>query len=290
MTATIGILVALIGDGWLQTAPAAEDVAAARTFVGSTAGEERTLGGVSLCWCPPGRFRMGSPVEEAGHRADEAAVEVTLSRGFWMGKFEVTQAQWSRVVGPFPQPQNGGAGADVPVHWVSFLDAEDFCRRLTQQAREAGELREPWEFRLPTEAQWEYACRAGTATAFSSGATLTKDRANFGQAYNGRPSGEPETGASRVGRYPANAWGLCDMHGNEWEWCRDWYHPRLPGGTDPDLSTVKGAVNRDGTHSRVRRGGAWVEPAEFCRSAVRLRYEPERRSDHIGFRMVLVQK
>lgn len=263
---------------------------AADVPVGSRAGEERRVDGIPLCWCPPGQFRMGSPEAEAHHRPDETAVDVTLSRGFWMGKFEVTQEQWRRVVGPFPQPQNGGEGADWPVHWVSFVEAEDFCRRLTERARTAGELSERWEFRLPTEAQWEYACRAVSTTAYAYGATLTKADANFGQEYRGRPSGLPGTGASRVGHYPANAWGLCDMHGNEWEWCRDWYHARLPGGTDPDLFDQRGAPNRDGTYSKVRRGGAWVESAAFNRSAVRLRFEPERRSDHIGFRIVLVQK
>jgi formylglycine-generating enzyme len=277
-------LAVLIGVALVQS------VSAADSLIGSRAGEVRQIDGISLCWCPPGQFRMGSPVDEAHHRPDEAAVDVKLSRGSWMGKFEVTQEQWRRVVGSFPQPQNGGEGAEVPVHWVSFLEAEDFCRRLAQRVRERDELPAQWEFRLPTEAQWEYACRAGSTTAFANGATLTKDNANFGQEYNGRPSGKAGTGASRAGRYAANAWGLCDMHGNEWEWCRDWYHARLPGGTDPDLSSQPGVPNRDGTFSRVRRGGAWVEPAEFCRSAVRLRFEPERRSDHIGFRIVLIQK
>ena len=96
--------------------------------------------------------------------------------------------------------------------------------------------------------------------------------------------------ASKVGSYPANAWGLHDMHGNVWEWCRDWYHSTLPGGVDPDLSAVKGTINRDGTYSRVRRSGAWIEDGWACRSAIRLRYEPERRSDHIGFRVVAVRQ
>jgi formylglycine-generating enzyme required for sulfatase activity len=89
-----------------------------------------------------------------------------------------------------------------------------------------------------------------------------------------------------VGSYTANLWGLHDMHGNVWEWCRDYYHGRLPGGTDPDLSDVVGDRNRDGSYSRVRRGGAWIEGERFCRSACRLRYEPHRGSDHIGFRVI----
>jgi formylglycine-generating enzyme len=100
----------------------------------------------------------------------------------------------------------------------------------------------------------------------------------------------PTGGSRRVGSYRANAWGIHDMHGNVWEWCRDWYHARLPGGVDPDLSDVVGVANRDGSHSRVRRGGAWIEPAWACRSACRLRYEPPRRSDHIGFRAFVVDR
>jgi formylglycine-generating enzyme required for sulfatase activity len=229
---------------------------------------------------------MGSPPDEPGHRADEAQVEVTLTQGFWMGKYEVTQGQWRRVVGALPGIVNADVGDDFPVYSVSFIEAEEFCRRLTEQARASGKLPPDWEFRLPTEAQWEYACRAGSTTPFSFGETLTSAEACFGKPYNGTPTGVPGSASSRAGSYAANAWGLHDMHGNEWEWCRDWYHAQLPGGVDPDLSALKGLSNRDGTYSRVRRGGAWVESAAFCRSAVRLRYEPARRADHIGFRVI----
>lgn len=259
-------------------------------FSGSKAGAECTAGGVKLCWCPPGKFVMGSPSNEPGHRPDEAQVEVTLTRGFWMGKYEVTQGQWKRIVGEIPGKLIAGEGDDFPVYWVNFLEAEEFCRKLTTLARTAGELPANWEIRLPTEAQWEYACRAGTTTAFAFGDTLTRQQANHGRPYRNAPPGFPDGSATRVGSYPANAWGLHDMHGNEFEWCRDWYHAQLPGGVDPDLSGVKGAPNRDGTYSRVRRGGAWTDQAPFCRSALRLRYEPERRADHIGFRVIAVQR
>jgi formylglycine-generating enzyme required for sulfatase activity len=231
---------------------------------------------------------MGSPPDEPGRRPDEGQVGVTLSTGFWIGQFEVTQAQWKQEMREIPGPLNAGIGDAYPVSWVSFPDAEEFCRRLTQRARAAGELTADWEFRLPTEAQWEYACRAGSKTAFSFGDTLNPSQANIGKPYAGRADGTPGAAAREVGRYPANAWGLHDMHGNEFEWCRDWYHARLPGGTDPDLSDVQGERNRDGTYSRVRRGGAWMDEPQFCRSALRLRYEPARSSDHIGFRVVLV--
>ena len=256
-------------------------------LLGSRAGEERSVAGVKFCWCPPGRFTMGSPPAEPGRRADEAQVEVTLSHGFWMGRYEVTQAEWRRVIGAIPVELNAGAGDDFPVYGVSYLEAEAFCRKLTSDAKAAGELPAGWAFRLPTEAQWEYACRAGTTTPFSCGETLTSADATFGKPYDGTPTGVPGSAATKAGTCAANAWGLCDMHGNEWEWCRDWYHGTLPGGIDPDLSTVQGARNRDGTYSRVRRGGAWVEAASECRSSMRLRYEPERRSDHIGFRISL---
>lgn len=259
------------------------------SFFGTKAGQEIEVGGVLLCWCPPGKFRMGSPTDEPGRRADESPVEVTLTKGFWAGKHEVTQGQWKRVMGEVPGPLNAGAGDDLPVYWVSFIEAEAFCQRLTEQTRASGKLAAGWKFELPTEAQWEYACRAGTTTAFSFGDTLTDRQANIGKPYNGTPTGVPGSAATPVGSYPANAWGLHDMHGNEFEWCRDWYHAQRPGGIDPDLSELKGQPNRDGTFSRVRRGGAWMDPATFCRSAMRLRYEPERRADHIGFRVVIMR-
>jgi len=208
-----------------------------------------------------------------------------------MGKYEVTQGQWRRIVGALPGGVAVGEGDDLPVHSVNYAEAETFCRELTARAYASGDLPEEWQVDLPTEAQWEYACRAGTITATAFGDMLSSRQANFaGKPYNGAEAGPSLNRAVPVGRYPSNAWGLHDMHGNAFEWCRDWYHATLPGGDDPDLSSVKGTMNRDGTFSRVRRGGAWNDDGKFCRSAFRLRYEPERRSDHIGFRIVAVQK
>jgi formylglycine-generating enzyme len=150
-----------------------------------------------------------------------------------------------------------------------------------------------WAFRLPTEAQWEYACRAGTTTATAFGDSLSSRQANFqGKPYNGAAEGPSLKRAAPVGSYPANPWGLHDTHGNVFEWCRDWYHAKLPGGTDPDLSSAAatGALNRTGDRSRVRRGGCWADEGWPCRSAFRLRFEPERRHDHIGFRVVAVRE
>ena len=255
------------------------------------AGDERTFAGIRACWCPPGRFTMGSPATETGRRADEAQVEVQLTRGFWMGKFEITQAEWTRVVGRLPSPPPSavtGLGADVPVYWVSYDDATRFCDVATALGRADASVPVGWAFGLPSEAQWEYACRAGTTSATAFGDTLAVSRANFDPAAETR--GRPLSGTARpVGCYAANAWGLHDMHGNVWEWCRDYYHGRLPGGVDPDLSRVPGERNGDGTHSRIRRGGAWIESARFCRCAARLRYEPHRSSDHIGFRIIVAE-
>ena len=262
------------------------------TLRGTKAGDEIEIRGVKFCWCPASKFKMGSPASEAWHRPDEEQVEVTLTKGFWMGKYEVTQGEWKRVMGTthgdLTRELNAGVGETFPVYWVSYKDAEEFCRKLTAEARAAGALPEGWTVRLPTEAQWEYACRAGTTTAYSFGDTLSERQANVGKPYNGTPTGVPGSAASAVGSYPANAWGLHDMHGNEFEWCRDWYHARLPGGTDPFQREV-GSPNRDGSSSRVRRGGAWTDKPEFCRSAVRIRFEPHRSSDHIGFRVAITQ-
>jgi formylglycine-generating enzyme len=262
-------------------------------FTGSKAGDEREVAGVKLCWCPPGKFTMGSPLDEPERRVDEDQVEVTLTEGFWTGKYEVTQGQWKRVLGKVPSKPTAELpeGDDYPVGNMNFVQVESFCAKLTELGRKSGDLPEGWEFRLPTEAQWEYACRAGTKTATSFGDKLSSKQANFkGKPYNGAEPGPSLGKAAKVGLYPANPWGLHDTHGNTFEWCRDWYHARLPGGTDPDLSGTKGVANRDGTFSRVRRGGAWDDDGKHCRSAFRLRYEPERGYDHIGFRVVAVQR
>jgi formylglycine-generating enzyme len=260
-------------------------------FNGFKAGDEREVVGIKLCWCPPGKFITGSPASEPDRNPDEEQVEVTLTKGFWIGKYEVTQGQWKRVVGKLPGALTaaGGEGDDFPVYNVNYSEAEAFCLKLIELGRQSGDLPKGWAFRLPTEAQWEYACRAGTKTATSFGDKLSSRQANFqGKPYNGAEKGPSLNRATKVGSYAANAWGLHDMHGNVYEWCRDWYHHKLPGGDDPDLSSIKGTMNRDGTFSRVRRGGAWCDDGRPCRSAFRLRYEPERRYDHIGFRVVAV--
>jgi sulfatase modifying factor 1 len=274
----------------LAVEPCADEAEIPKTgvpFIGTRPGEERRVADVRLCWCPAGKFIMGSPRTEPERRPDEDQVEVTLTKGFWMAKYEATQGEWKRVIGELPGPLTAELpeANDLPVGNVNFSAAERFCQKLTELGRRLGELPEGWEFRLPTEAQWEYACRAGTTMATSFGDKLSSTQANFkGKAYNGGEPGPSLGRAAKVGSYAANPWGLHDLHGNTFEWCRDWYHPKLPGGADPDLHAAK-----EGASSRVRRGGCWADEGWPCRSAFRLRFEPERRYDHIGFRVVAVQ-
>jgi len=228
---------------------------------------------------------MGSPPTEPERRPGEDQVEVTLSRGFWLAKYETTQSQWRRIMGALPGPLTAElpAGDNLPVGNVNFGEVEAFCKQLSDLARAAGTLPENWDIRLPTEAQWEYACRAGTTTATAFGDSLSSSQANFkGKSYNTAAQGPSLGRATRVGSYRANAWGLHDMHGNTFEWCRDWYHSRLPGGVDPDMYLARST-------SRVRRGGCWADEGWPCRSAFRLRFEPERRYDHIGFRVAAIE-
>lgn len=266
----------------------------AAAFTGARLGEERTLDRIKFCWCPPGKFIMGSPPSEPERRPGEDQVEVTLTKGFWMAKYEATQGDWKRIMGKLPGPPTDELpeGDDLPVGNVNFAEAEAFCQKLTERSHQSGILPKNWEVRLPTEAQWEYACRAGTTTATAFGDKLGNKQANFkGKPYNGGEADPAPGRAAKVGSYPPNAWGLCDMHGNTYEWCRDWYHAKLPGGVDPDLHDAKDSAqkNRTGDYSRVRRSGCWVDDGWPCRSACRLRFEPDRRYDHIGFRIVLVQ-
>jgi formylglycine-generating enzyme required for sulfatase activity len=182
------------------TEPGGQARIRAGAFLGSKAGDEREVAGIKVCWCPAGKFRMGSPRDEPERRPGEDQVEVTLTRGFWMGKFEVTQGQWKQVIGKLPGELTARlpAGDDYPVGNVNFAEAEAFCHKLTELGRQSGVLPWNWEFRLPTEAQWEYACRAGTTTASSFGNKLSSKQANFkGKPYNG---GEPGPSLNRAAK------------------------------------------------------------------------------------------
>jgi formylglycine-generating enzyme required for sulfatase activity len=236
-----------------------------------------------MVWIPPGRFTMGSPPKEADRREDEGPqTEVTLTKGFWLGKHEVTQREWLEVMGSNPSHFKGGP--DLPVDTVSWDEATGYCKKLTERERVAKRLPEGYEYCLPTEAQWEYACRAGTKSATAYGERLSSSQANFDgrYPYNGGAKGPYLGKTAKVGSYAPNGWGLYDMHGNVREWCLDRYEHELPGGS---VSDPRGPWS--GSY-RVRRGGSWIFNGRNCRSAYRLRDVPGYQSDDLGFRLALV--
>ena len=236
---------------------------------------------LDMLWCKPGTFMMGSPEDEKDRGNDETQHEVTLTQGFWLGKYEVTQAQWKKVVGANP---SGFKGASRPVEKVSWKDAIKFCEKLTQMEKSAGRLPEGWAYTLPTEAQWEYACRAGTTTATSFGNRLSSRQANFNGIHlsDGAAKGPNLRKTTKVGSYPANAWGFHDMHGNVYEWCSD------RNGKYPDGSVTDPVGSSDGSF-RVLRGGRWGTSGRYVRSALRCCLKPDDRapSTGLGFRLSL---
>jgi formylglycine-generating enzyme required for sulfatase activity len=238
---------------------------------------------VELIWCPPGTFLMGSPETELGReKYGEEQVSVVLRKGFWIGKTEVTQLQWRQIMRTTPWRRKGDDSKerdDYPVTWVDYGDAASFCERLTNTERHIGSLADDQEYRLPTEAQWEYAARAGTSTRFSfgDGDSSLAEYAWFDR--NTKDAKEPY--AHRVRAKKPNPWGLHDVHGNVEEWCRDWYDNRLAGGIDPD-GPARGSA-------RLVRGGCWEYGARYCRSAQRLASDPDFRNGGRGFRVVRVQ-
>jgi sulfatase modifying factor 1 len=235
------------------------------------AGDTFTVPDLSLemLWVTPGTFDMGSPTSEAGRNSNETQHQVTLTNGFWLGKHEVTQAQWEQVMGSNP---SNFKGANRPVETVSWNDAVEFCEKLTELERAAGRLSAGMTYQLPTEAQWEYACRAGTTTAYSWGNSITASNANYSSSGIGQ--------TRDVDQYAANAWGFHDMHGNAFEWCADWYG-NYPTGAVRD--PVGPAVGSD----RVKRGGSWNFTANIARSAIRNWYEPAYSILNLGFRLSL---
>jgi len=236
---------------------------------------------IELVPIPAGEFTMGSPAKEKGREADEELVRVMLTRPFRLGKTEVTQGQWEQVMGS--KPWNGQeyvrADKDCPAIYVSWDDATKFCETLTDLERKAGTLKANEEYRLPTEAEWEYACRAGTQTAFSFGDYETQ----LGECawFGGNAWNVGEAYAHKVGLKKPNPWGLHDMHGNVWEWCSDWYGEELPGGKNP--------VGARGGSFRVCRGGSWWLAPGSCRSADRDSYIPSLRRLSLGFRVARTQ-
>jgi uncharacterized protein (TIGR02996 family) len=234
---------------------------------------------------PPGTFKMGSLGREAGRMNDEQSHSVKITKGFWLGIYPVTQGEYRTLMGKNPSFFNSrkkickGLEADrLPVEMVSWDDTQKFLAELNK--RDADQI-QGWRYRLPTEAEWEYACRGGMSNRwpFHFGSEITTEIANF-ESFDG-PNLDR---TSVVGSYPPNAFGLYDMHGNVDEWVNDWcdyeYYPRSPA-EDPPGAEI-------GT-SKMIRGGSWRGEEDDCRAAVRIGERVERKEENIGFRVALVR-
>ena len=240
---------------------------------------------------PPGTFLMGTPADEPeSYPWEKPQTVVTFTYGFKMGKYEVTQAEYQAVMGGNPSYFSGVTNR--PVEQMTWASAMDYCARLTASQKAAGCLPAGWRYRLPTEAEWEYACRAGTTTAFGYGPALRSGMANFigKQEYDAATGTVINTKGididkpTIVGSYAPNAWGLYDMHGNLWEWCLDYWGDAPPGGNVVDpFGPVTGT-------DRVVRGGCWYTSARVCRSSYRGRGNPVFKGNETGFRIVLAPK
>jgi len=270
---------ALLGSRYVRRssgrAVAQREIEIASGLSGHLAGEEREFEiapGLKLkfCWCPAGTFMMGSPESEPDRYAEETLHQVTLSKGFWIAKNQTTQGQWEKVMGRNPSYFKE-VGSDAPVERVRWNEATAFCARLNKLAPPGI----GWRYSLPTEAQWEYACRAGSTTRFGFG----DDDADLAEYswLDANSDNKPHP----VGLKKPNAWGIHDMHGNVWEWCEDTYsdYPNAPV-TDP-----MGAAS--GTY-RVYRGGSWFNKPELARSANRNWDIGAIRYFFVGFRLARV--
>ena len=218
---------------------------------------------------------MGSPTVEENRDATETQHRVHISEWFLMGVAEVTQSEWDAVMGKNPSDFQGDNNPSapsrptfaLPVENVSWEAAREFCRKLSEKER--------WTYRLPTEAEWEYACRAETTTPYNFGRGIGGDRANYGS---------PVTSGTRMaGSFAANAWGLYDMHGNVWEWCEDWYGKYPQGEATDPTGPAEGEFH-------VMRGGAWNAPSGECRAAYRNGRVDAGRGGCVGFRVVSTPK
>jgi formylglycine-generating enzyme required for sulfatase activity len=238
--------------------------------------------GLTMVWIKPGTFVMGSPTGEVDHfdYYEGPQTVVTLTRGFWMGQHLVTQGEYVTAVGSNPSFFTGDL--NLPVESVAWSDATNYCGLLTQSERTAGRLPANWGYRLPTNAEWEYACRALTTTRTYWGDDPGYTNLVNQAWYNGNSNGQTHP----VGQKPLNPWGLADMEGNLWEWCQDYFEV-YPGGsvTDPQGP----ASDPDGR--RVGRGGSWYDDAIWCRSAARYDFLPDNPwyPEMMGFRVVLAR-
>jgi formylglycine-generating enzyme required for sulfatase activity len=251
--------------------------------------------GMKLALIPAGSFMMGSPRNEADRDDKEERHEVTISKPFYMGVYEVTQEEYVRTMAGTNKAQHRSTfkGDRNPVENIEWQLAQAFCDQLSSRPEEGKAGR---RYRLPTEAEWEYACRAGTKTAFHFGDSLSSKLANFNGNY---PAGGGEKGnylrkTAPVGSYPPNAFGLHDMHGNVAEWCADWYDPEYylnspemdPRGPPLGVVPTKFTNFANKNFFVVTRGGSWVDDGAGCRSAYRFRAMPNTQYRMIGFRVV----
>ncbi|WP_366525040.1 bifunctional serine/threonine-protein kinase/formylglycine-generating enzyme family protein [Acaryochloris sp. IP29b_bin.137] len=223
---------------------------------------------------PGGTFTMGSPSSELGTGDDEGPQHEVTVPSFYLGKYQVTQAQWEAIMGSNP---SNFKGANQPVENVSWEDAVEFCQKLSQESGK--------DYRLPSEAEWEYACRAGTTTPFYFGETITPALANYNDTftYGSGPKGDYRKQTTEVGSFPPNVFGLYDMHGNVDEWCQDHWHKNYDGAPTDGSAWID---KNDNDSRRIRRGGSWFYNPRYCRSASRSRSRPDFRADNIGFRVV----
>jgi len=229
--------------------------------------------GLEMAWIMPGSFTVGSLASVDGRYNDECKHQVVLTKGYWLGRYEVTQGEWETLMGNKPSYFKN-AGRRVPVENVSWEEAMEFCRKLTEGERSAGRLTPNYEYSLPTEAQWEYACRAGTTGPYYTGSGKSAlSRAGWWKDNSGNKT-------NPVGEKSANDWGLYDMHGNVWEWCYDWYGKYPSGWAIDPAGPSSGSI-------RVLRGGSWRNNARNCRSANRNGNTPSARGIILGFRLAL---
>jgi formylglycine-generating enzyme required for sulfatase activity len=245
---------------------------------------------------PAGTFTMGSPNNELGRDGDEEQHAIEITRPFWLGTCEVTRQQFESVMGYKPvmiarldpqagkdKPKEDREEGSRPVENLTFAEAVEFCRKLSELPKEKEARR---SYRLPTEAEWEYACRAGTTTPYAFGRSLNESQANTGQWSKNieEPLHVRSKQTEPVGKKPANRWGFHDMHGNAFEWCSDWYDP-----TYYSRSPRQDPQGPPTGEKRVVRGGSSASPPEACRSANRMGFSPEIRLG-VGFRVVLVEE
>ncbi len=221
-------------------------------------------------WNEPGTFLMGSPQNELQRHPDEAQHQITIAKGFWMAETTVTQGLWELVMGNNPSRFKNRRR---PVERISWHDAQQFISEINHCS-------EGLSVRLPTEVEWEYACRAGTATAFSFGENITTDLVNFdcNYAYIGAPIGVNRKSTIEVGSLPCNDWGLYEMHGNVLEWCQDCYE-------EPEQTAVNSQIIEP-YRPRVLRGGSWFNGGRNARSACRDYFDPTEHFAFLGFRLL----